>query len=616
MFGRDSDDLDQRQRFMRRAVLIGAAQLGAFGIIGARLFRLQVLEGERYAPLADENRISVKALAPARGRILDRQGEVLAANRETSRAVVIPALAGDLGAVLTLFHRIVPVSAEERERVLQRAQRQSPNLPILIAGELDFEQIAKINLFAPQLPGVRTEVERRRLYFHGRHMGHVVGYVGGITRIALDDEPILRLPGMRTGKSGVELGMEEELRGTGGHVKQEVDARGRIVRDLEEKEPTRGRDIRITIDNRLQARVLARMSRERRAALVALDVASGEVLAMASVPQFDNRVLVDPSAARELQRLRTNRNHPLINRTIRGAYPPGSTFKMVVALAGLEAGVINLRERLPCTGKFELGDQIFRCWNRSGHDSSDLHKALRESCDCYFYEVARRTGIDRIKRMAELLGLGQTYDCGIALQRSGLLPDADWKHARFGKPWLGGETVLAGVGQGYVLTTPLQLAVMTARLATGLQVTPQLVLPSDGAPSEPPSPLGIKPQWLDAVRRAMFAVVNEEGGTGHNARLDDGPVRLSGKTGTSQVSRASSERGFHELRWEERDHALFVGFAPSARPRYAIAAIVEHAGSGGQNAAPLVRDVMQQLLQPEDARPGTGGEDATQRRRS
>ena len=608
MFGRDSDDGAQRTRFSRRALLLGAGQAGLFGLVATRLFQLQVVDGARYVPLADENRINVQVLAPRRGRILDRFGVLLATNREGYRAVLVPALAGDVRSVVALFSRFVPIAAEEQERIALRAKRQPPNIPIILAGDLTFEQIAEINLFAPQLPGVRTEVDSRREYFQGRTVGHVVGFVGAVERLALDDDPVLRLPGMRTGKTGVELGMEEQLRGEGGHVKHEVDARGRIVRDLEQQEPQPGRDVVVTLDTALQARTLARLSRERRAALVALDVTSGEVVVMASVPQFDTAEFVNPLAGRALRRLQVAQHNPMVNRAIRGAYPPGSTFKMVTALAALETGVVSLRERIGCDGRFELANQVFRCWKRRGHDSSDLHKALRESCDVYFYELARRTGIEAIAAMARRLGLGQTFDCGLPLQRIGVIPDPDWKRIRFGQSWLGGETILAGIGQGYVSTTPLQLAVMTARLATGRAVQPALVRPPVGiAIPEAPS-LGLRPEWVEAIRRAMFAVVNEEGGTGGLARFEEGTARLSGKTGTSQVTRASSERSQSELKWEERDHALFVAFAPSAKPRYAIAAVIEHAGSGGQTAAPLVRDVMADLLaQDPTSRPAYTG---------
>jgi penicillin-binding protein 2 len=347
VFRHDEDDAPQRRRFTRRAMLLGAGQAGVFGLIGARLFNLQVVDGARYVPLAEENRISVQMVAPARGRILDRSGVVLADNREGWRAVLVPSLAGDVRGVLALFARLVPLSSVDQERLAQRARRQS-NVPIVLASDLGFEQIAQINLFAPQLPGVRTEPEVRRRYLHGATMGHIVGYVGTIARLAVDDDPVLRLPGMRIGKAGVERGMEARLRGDGGHVKHEVDARGRIIRDLEQVEPVAGSDVRLTIDTELQAKVLGRLANERRAAVVGMDVTSGEVLVMASVPTLDNALVTGGEAGGGVRRLQTTAHNPMINRAIRGTYAPGSTFKMVVALAALEAGVVDPRERIGC----------------------------------------------------------------------------------------------------------------------------------------------------------------------------------------------------------------------------------------------------------------------------
>lgn len=606
MFSRDIDDKSERRRFTRRALLVGAGQLGAFGAITAHLFRIQVLDGARYLPLAEENRINVQMLAPTRGRIFDRFGELLADNREAYRAVLVPALAGNVREVVALFSRFVPIHAEEQERIVQRARRQSSNLPVLLAADLTFDQIAEINLFAPQLPGVRTEIDSRRQYFQARTVGHIVGFVGAIERHAVDDDPVLRLPGMRIGKTGVEAGRDLDLRGQGGHIKHEVDARGRIVRNLERVDPSPGTDLVLTIDTQLQAKVLQRLARERRAALVAMDVQSGEVVAMASVPQFDpveaQQVPAPPppvarAKSRPERRIRKVSDNPLVNRAIRGAYPPGSTFKMVVALAALEAGVVSPRDRINCEGKFEYFNHVYRCWKRRGHGPCDLHRAIRESCDCYFYEIARRTGIDAIARMARRFGLGQIYDCGLAHQRAGVVPDPEWKQTRFGRPWLGGETILAGIGQGYVSATPLQLAVMMARIASGRAVDPVLVRPAHRVQPPTPEPLPIKAEWMEAIRKSLVAVVNDESGTGGNARIEDSPHKLAGKTGTSQVSRASSERSQSELAWEQRDHALFVAFAPVGNPKYAVAAIVEHGGGGGQTAAPLVRDVMEDLLE-------------------
>lgn len=607
MFIREADDQDQRRRFSRRALLVGAGQLVALGALASRLYQLQVMDQDRYALLADDNRIASHSLAPERGRILDRNGTVLADNITTYRVSIVPALVSDLRGTLARLARIIPLPADELERLLQRARRQPKNLPLIVNADLSFEQVAEIGLYVPQLPGVQTDTAWRRRYFHGRELGLVTGFVGAIERPALDDDPVVRLPGVRIGKSGVERALEAELRGRGGQIKHEVDARGRIVRVLDVSEPEKGGDVAITLDVELQGQVLARLRKERRAALVALDVGTGDVVAMGSQPAEDPASLDTSAEWREAQNAQDD---PLLNRAIQGLYPPGSTFKMVTALAALDAGRVTLRERLDCNGDYPYADQVYRCWKRRGHGKCDLHRALRESCDCYFYEIARRTGIEAISAMGRRLGLGQTWECGIALQRAGILPTPDWKRARFGKPWHGGETLHAGIGQGYVLSTPFQLAVMMARLASGRSVAPSLARPVGTKPAEAGS-LGLDPSWLDAVRRGLFAVVNEDGGTGSNAQLQDEAVdhiKVAGKTGTSQVHRASTDRATSELKWEERDHALFVAYAPADRPRYAIAAVIEHAGSGGSTAAPLVRDVLEIILKRDAAaRPGRTG---------
>ena len=602
MFGNQIDDDDeQRRRFSRRALLIGGGQAVAFGVLATKLYQLQVMEATRYAPLAEENRINVQLVAPVRGRILDRYGVLLAGNEEGYRAILIPSLAGNVGRVLERLARIIPISPEDQEKLVVRARRQQPNVPLIVSNDLNFEQIASVNLMAPQLPGVQIEVAATRKYLGGEAVGHVVGHVGSVDRVSIDDDPMLRLPGLKIGRSGIERGMDERLRGRGGAIRHEVDARGRIVRTLSEAEPVRGDDVVLTIDTELQRAVSARLSRERRASAVAIDTATGDVVTMVSVPNHDPGDLVRGVTARTWEKLRESGNDPMVNRAIRGLYPPGSTFKMVTALAALEAGVIDLKAKINCEGHTELGGQVFRCWRRTGHGNCEFHRALRESCDCYFYEIAHRAGIEAIAAMGRRLGFGQTFDTGLAHQKPGVMPDPAWKRGRFNRSWLGGETLLAGIGQGYVLATPLQLAVMTARLATGRAIVPQMVRPDAGMVPAAFGELGLKPGLLDAVRRGMTAVVNEDGGTGGNTRLDDGQPLVAGKTGTSQVSRASSERRGGELNWEQRDHALFVAYVPANKPRYAVSVVVEHGGGGGATAGPVMRDVIAEVLARDPA---------------
>lgn len=616
--GREQALANERRLFTRRAAIVGAGQAIVLGALGTRLYQLQVLDGARYTPLADDNRFNTIPIMPARGQILDRFGIPLATNEEGFRVAVVPALSGDLATTLARLSQIAAIPADEQARVIARARRQPANLPIIVASDLTWDQVAAINLLTPELPGVETETFNRRRYHHVIRTGHIVGHVGAIERIGMGDDPMLRVPGMRIGRAGVERGMDERLRGSGGAVRREVDARGRIVRHVQRTEPKSGSDVAITIDLDLQTFLADRLGRERRAAAVVLDVLGGEVVAMASSPGYDPALNVPqplspeppPARRRRGRTIRTGhgaskralKTDALFNRATMGLYPPGSTFKIVTALAALEAGVIDLRERIDCQGSFTLADKTFRCWNRGGHGRCDMHRAMRESCDVYFYEVARRMGMDTLATMAQRLGLGQTFEAGIAPMAKGLIPTPAWKRGRYGRSWLGGETILSGIGQGYVLTSPLQLAVMTARVATGMAVTPTVVRPERGSAAAAFPRLNVSDRHLQAVQRALRAVVNEGGGTGSRAALGSGGPLVAGKTGTSQVSRRSANRYPSSLRWEERDHALFVAYFPAMDPRYAIAAVVEHGGGGGSVAAPLVREVIAELVDRDPLR--------------
>ena len=611
MFDHNSEEREAKRKFSRRALVVGGGQMLGFSALAWRLFQLQVLEEGRYDPLADENRTSLQVVLPTRGRIFDRRGLILADNEESFRVTITPALAGDVPGVLQQLTRLIPLRPEDFEAIAKRAKKQSRNTPITVAGDLTFEQVAQISLLAPYLPGIRTEVAWKRKYRQGAAVGHVVGYVGSVERIGVNDDPLMRMPGMRIGKSGVEAGMEAVLRGQGGTQKIEVDARGRMMRNLEMHDPKPGSDITLTIDTALQRRVLERLQQERRASCVVIELKAGEVVAMASTPGYDPSEIVEGMTDDTWHRLTTADDKPMLDRAAAGLYPPGSTFKMVTALAALHTGLVDVDERVSCEGRFELADQTYRCWKRTGHGRMSLHQALRESCDVYFFEMSKRLGIDAIADMARSLGLGQVYDCGLLQQKAGLVPDADWKRGRWNAGWLAGETILAGIGQGYVLTTPLQLAVMMARVATGKNVMPTLVRRYASGTAPDFAPLALHEDKLEAVRRGLVAVVNEEGGTGSNASLGEGQVRVAGKTGTSQVSRASSDTAQDDLAWGERDHALFVAYFPADAPRYAVSAIVEHGGGGGATAAPLVRDVIEAVLQTDPAShaalPKTGG---------
>lgn len=589
--------------------LLAGGKLALFGVLASRMYYLQVLESERYQTLADENRINLRLLPPPRGRIVDRYGVPMAINQRNFRVLVVPEQARDVGRTLDAIAALIPVGENDRRRVLREMRRRRGFVPLTVRENLDWDEVAKIEVNAPDLPGVMIDVGQTRFYPYGPETAHVLGYVAAVSEKDLTGDPLLEIPGFRIGRAGVERIHDVALRGTGGSSQVEVNAFGRVIRELSRQEGQPGGEVALTVDLELQRFVADRLKGESASAVV-LDVQSGDVLAMVSTPAFDPNAFNRGLSGEEWRALSTHPMTPLINKSIAGLYSPGSTFKMVVALAALERGVISPQQRVFCPGFLHLGDAKFHCWRKHGHGWVDMHAGISRSCDVYFYELARRTGIDRIAQMGERLGLGGMLAIDLPGEQAGLMPTRKWKLAATGTPWQGGETLIAGIGQGYILTTPLQLAVMTARIANGgFAVRPRLGreirpngsgsrLPAGLVPAAAIKPLGINPQHLEIVRTATDAVVNELGGTAYSSRITRRGLEMGGKTGTVQVRRitkAERDQGlkkFKDIPWKERDHALFVGYAPLAAPRYAVAVVVEHGGGGSSVAAPIARDIL------------------------
>jgi penicillin-binding protein 2 len=590
--------------FTRRALLIGGVQVGALGFLAARLYQVQVVEGARYATLADTNRISARMIAPPRGRLLDRFGTVVAGNRLNWRALLIAEQTEDVGGTLDNLARIVSLADHERARVEREVKRHRRFIPIIVREFLTWEDMAAIEVNAPDLPGILVDVGTTRQYPIGPPLAHLVGYVAPPNEADVADNPMLALPGLRVGRAGMEKTHDTLLRGRAGAVQLEVNAVGRVIRELDRQEGTQGQDVTLTIDSVLQQTVLDRLGDESASAVV-MDARNGEVLAMTTNPSFDPSLFNSGISQAQWVEWTSNRRAPLINKATNGLYAPGSTFKMVVALAGLEAKVITPWDRIECPGYLDFGDRRYHCWSKYGHGSLDMHGGLKNSCDVYFYECARRTGIDRIAAMANRFGLGTPLDIDLPGTRPGLVPTRAWRAGQ-GKAWNIGDTIVCGIGQGYIQLTPLSLATMVSRLATGRAVVPHLTRSINGVvqpgarPEDYPS-LGLPEKQLQVTREGMFAVVNEQGGTAPLARLNLPGVQLAGKTGSVQVrnvSREQRENGYKSdnLAWELRPHALFVAFAPYDQPRYALALVVEHGNAGAQAAAPIARDIMTAAL--------------------
>jgi penicillin-binding protein 2 len=597
--------------FTRRALVMMAGQVAALGMLGAKLYRVQVEEGAKYATLAENNRVSARLIAPPRGRILDRFGLALADNSLNWRALLLAEETTDVAASLAAFAALVPLAEHDHQRIARELKHNRRFIPVTVKEFLDWDQMALIEVNAPSLPGIFVDVGTTRHYPLGPDLAHIVGYVAPPSDDDLGDDPVLALPGVRVGRAGVEQFHEAALRGSAGEVQMEVNSVGRIIRELERREGVPGDEIRLTIDADLQRSVLGRLGDEAASAVV-MDCSNGEVLAMTTTPSFDPSLFDSGVSQKQWVEWTSNRKTPLINKATAGVYPPGSTFKMAVGIAGLRCGAITLTDRINCPGFIDIGDTRFHCWEKRGHGSLDVHGGLKHSCDVFFYEVARRAGIDAIAETANKFSFG--VDTGVDLPgaRSGLMPTQAWRR-RHGHAWNIGDTISCGIGQGFVIATPLQLATYVSRIATGRAVVPHVtrlmsgVAQPGGRPEDWPV-MDVPEEALAAVRGGMFAVVNEPGGTAVHARLDLPGVQLAGKTGSSQVRRVSRWAREHghfnsaSLPWEFRPHALFVCFAPYDSPRYAVAVVVEHGNAGADVAAPLARDIMTDALLRDPAR--------------
>ena len=605
------DNALSQRRITRRGLLLGGIQGAILGGLALRMRFLQVEQADQFRFLAEENRINIRLIPPARGEIFDRTGRIVAANAPSYRITMTREEAGDPEAILARLGQIITLDPEATAAALDEMKKRRGDTPVTVADRISWEDLSRVAVNAPALPGVTPEVGLSRSYPLSDDFTHVVGYVGPVSDYDLsrieNPDQLLLLPRFQIGKVGVEAREEELLRGKAGVKRVEVNAAGRVMRELSRKEGVPGKDIQLTIDHMLQNYIQARLGEESAAAVV-IDCDSGDLLAVASSPTFDPNLFVNGISSSDYNALLNNDHRPLVAKSVQGTYPPGSTFKMVTALAGLDSGAITLEDTFNCKGVLEVHSNKFHCWKRSGHGNVNLNRSLRESCDVFYYELALKTGIESISAMARRLGLGERHDIPMSSVAAGLTPTKDWKLSVKGQEWVVGDSVNAAIGQGFVLASPLQLAVMSARIATGRAVTPRLIRSVDGIeqPSGHGEPLGLNENHLRTVRKAMFDVSNHVRGTAFRTRIVAPGFQMAGKTGTSQVRRiteAERRRGVtrnEDLPWDRRDHALFVDFAPFDNPRVAVAVVVEHGGGGSTAAAPIARDITLQALYGDD----------------
>ncbi|MBL4853238.1 MAG: penicillin-binding protein 2 [Robiginitomaculum sp.] len=595
---------DNTHTITRRSALLGIGGLGAFSVLAARLYYLQVVRAEDYKVLSDKNRFNFNTVLPERGQILDRNGVALATNKQDFRLVLVPERVSDVDRTLERINSILPLAQSTRRRIKRDIKSKAKFIPVLVGEQIDWPIFSRLNINMPDLPGVIPIEGKARNYPHHGTFAHVLGYVGKPNPEALkeDKDTLLRQPTFRMGKTGIEQSYDKVLRGKAGRKKIEVNAIGRTVREWDDDKipAAAGTDVWLTIDSKLQS-YAAELFQEESGGVAVMDIETGELRTLLSMPTFDNNLFVSGLSNAQFKELDTDPRRPQFNKVMGGGYPPASTFKMAVMLAALANNVVDPEDKIFCTGKTFIGNRDFHCWKRKGHGLVNMHEALKQSCDVYFYEIIQRLGMNKVKVFAEKLGLGQVFSLGLGGQIRGIVPDAQWKRDRLGTGWRTGDSLNAAIGQGFVLATPLQLTVMAARLANGTSAVSPLLVVGDEIAKAPP--LDINPAHMAIVQNAMRAVCEEPGGTAYMpGGLGLSGIELAGKTGTGQVrgisvaERLSGVRDNKELPWKLRDHSVFVGYAPFENPRFAAGVLVEHGGSGAKLAANICRKILAKAL--------------------
>ncbi|MGC9953238.1 MAG: penicillin-binding protein 2 [Rhizomicrobium sp.] len=596
----DRKDKSRYASFTRRTLMLSGGMTGVFALLAGRLYQLQIVNGNQYMTQAEDNRVSQRLIPSPRGRIIDRFGVELATNRRNYRIVLVAEQASNgVEAALDAIGKVIELPPHQKEKVLHDLAQNKKFVPVPVAENLSWEEFARLNLHLPYLPGVQPDVGETRSYPFGAELSHVLGYVAAASPEDKkdDDDPLLDQPGFRVGKRGIEKEYDAQMRGTAGASRVEVNAYGRIIRELNSEAGVPGKDVYLTVDRELQRFVEQRLGDES-AACVVMDTASGDVLALTSTPGYDPNLFNVGINNEQWHGLISDDHKPLLNKALGGSYPPGSTFKPAMALAAVDNGLADLQ--INCTGSIQLGNHVFHCWKKEGHGHVDLHRGIQASCDIFFYEVARRLGIDKMEQAARALGLGAPTGIELPGELGGFIPSRAWKLEKFGIPWQQGETLVSGIGQGYVMTTPLQLCTLIARLASGKALTPRITY-EVGPTLQPrlvPAALPFSEAAFTAVRSGLNAVTNEPGGTAYAWRITQAGFEMAGKTGTSQVRRISAEERVtgvkknESLPWNLRDHALFIAYAPVDRPRYACVVMIEHGAVGAHPQVQMARDIL------------------------
>ena len=615
MINSSSDSVKKLNSINRRMFITGSLKF--FIMIGlvSRLFFLQIKENKKYLTLSDKNRIREWKLAPVRGEFHDYFGKVIAGNFESYQLHIIPEQVEDFRYVIYRIKDLLELSDREFTKILKKKNEIKSWETLIVSDNLTWKKFSKINNHLYDLNGVKPVISISRNYPYNENFTHLIGYVSQANANDVEKTEVIKknfVPGLKVGKVGLEKSLEEKLIGTNDIERYEVNAYGRRISQLEFQKGEKGKTLKLTVDTKVQ-QLANELLKDKAGSICVMDIYTGSIIAMHSSPSFDPNLFVFGISQDDWQVIRNDPMKPLVNKTLQGNYSPGSTIKPIVALSALENRIINTNFTVECTGKKEMYGQTYHCWKKKGHGFVSLRNAMKQSCDTYFYEIARRLGVDKLSETAKKFGLGkEVFGDLFSIEKKGLIPNTQWKKNALGKGWLLGETMITGIGQGYIQTTPIQLCLMTAQIANGgYKIYPHIVENENKTqPIDKFTPLYKESKNIEIIQDAMFGSTNEVMGTSYRSRINDPKYQFAGKTGTAQVKKITErdrelDLKTFEIPYEERDHALYIGFGPYKNPRYALSILVEHGGNGSTTAAPMAKKLFKLIIDRHSLRDST-----------
>ncbi len=587
-----SEQRKQVSIYNRRTFFLFLLKLSLFSVVGWRLYNIQILDSSKYKTLSKKNQIDLEIIFPIRGKIYDRNNIIIATNEKVYDLYLIPENTSSINNTLNALSKFIKIDFKKRRKIIELSTKIKKFEKIKIFENISWSALEKIETNKYNLEGIFIAEDYLRIYPYKESFSHLLGYINKPNQKELALPFIAKMPNLEIGKEGLEKSFNPILVGKPGQREIEVNSNGRVIREISKVESKKGDEVYLSIDSRIQEYAVNLLKSYRAGSINVINIKNGDILCMASTPTYDPNKIIKKPNKEYWESLLSNTLSPLTNRSIQGLYAPGSTFKMIVAIAALKYGIINSNSTHNCTGKIEFGDRLYHCWKTNGHGKMDVTNAIKESCDVFFYEISKKLGIDKIAKVAKDFGLGQVFDISMSNQKKGIIPTKKWKKNSTGESWYAGETLISGIGQGFVLTNPFQLVVMTSIIASnGTSIKPSIIKGNKIVVNTNDKYL----KEIKIIKNAMYKVVNESKGTAFKSRSDE--VKFAGKTGTSQVRRISlSERESDDFRkkeqeWKNRDHALFVGYMPYDYPKYAISVIIEHGGSGASTAAPIAKQV-------------------------